>query len=248
VTNRETRASDAVSRRVVIAKGDGTDTDPDQGADPGLRARGAVVACQSRAGFTSASVKPAGRGLRFRGATRGNARFTATVFQTSTARSATRLRRVAAFGVRGSRTWNGRARGRRLARGIYSVRLTTRGRGPRPDVRGFAVRYTGSRFVALKPFQRSDSCGLLSYLRLASPAFGGSRPLVLDLATRRSATVTVTLSRGGRTRRASTRTSPNRLARVTFRAAGLPRGRYRVTVRVRAGSRRASGALYAAKL
>jgi PKD repeat protein len=233
LTNRETGKSDTATRRVTIDKGTGTDTDPaGQSRDTGAVA-GSVVACQSRAGFTSASAK---------------ARYTATIYQASKGNKATRLRKVASFSVKGSYRWNGKLKRGKLARGIYFAQLVARGNGPRPDQRGFALRYTGSRFVAMKPSQRQDTCGLLSYLRLSSPVFGGRYSLVVNLATTRSARVTVTLRGAGKSLHKTIKTSGNRLAKATFRPGKLRRGRYTVSVKAKAGKRTASGRLYATKL
>jgi hypothetical protein len=248
LTNRETGKRDTATRRVFIQKGTGTDSDPDQSKDSGVAA-GTVVACQSRAGFTRASVKPAGRGLSFSGRTRGGATYAATLFQASKGAKATKLRKLATFTIKGSKRWTGRLKTGKPARGVYYVQLSARGTGSRPDQRGFGLRYTGSRFVSLKPFQRQDTCGLLSYVRLASPVFGGRISLVANIATTRSARVTVTLARkGARSIRKTVKTSANRLKKVTFRAGKLRRGQYRVLVKVKAGKRTASGTLYAAKL
>jgi peptidase M28-like protein/PKD domain-containing protein len=248
VMNRETRKSDTATRRIFIQKGSGTDVDPDQSKDSGV-ASGSVIACQSRAGFTRASVKPAGRGLTFSGRTRDGAGYAATIFQASKGNRATKLRKVATFAVKGSKRWTGRLKTGKPARGVYYVQLSSRGTGARPDQRGFAVRYTGSRFVTLKPFQRQDTCGLLSYARLASPVFGGRISLVANIATTRAARVTVTLSRkGARSVRKSVKTSANRLKKVVFSARGLRRGQYRVSIRAKAGKRTGASTLYAGKL
>ena len=247
VTNRESGASDTATRRVTILEGEGTDTDPDQSKDPGL-ATGAVVACQSKAGFKRASVKPSGGGLTFSGTTTTKAPFDATLRRAAKGKKATRLRTVASFTVKKKKRWNGRLKGGRPARGVYIAELRSRGRGPRPEERGFALRYTGKRFVALKPFQRRDTCGLLSYARLSSPVFGGRYSLVLNLATTRAARVTVKLQRKGSSARRTVKTSANRLAKVSFKPGKLRRGAYTVTVKVKAGKQKASAKLYATRL
>jgi PKD repeat protein len=236
VTNRETGESDKATRRVTITQGDGNEADPaGQSRDVG-----SVVACQSSAGFTRASVKPSGRGLAFSGRTRTGSSFAATVYRAAKGRKATKLRKVASFAVNGSRKW----RPGKLGRGVYVAQLTARGRKARPDERGFAFRRKGSRFVKLKPFQRPDSCGLISYLRLSSPVFGGRFPLILNVATTRSARVTVKLSRKGG--RKTLKTSANRLGRVTFKP--RKRGTYKVTVKAWAGKATARGKLCAVRL
>jgi PKD repeat protein len=242
VTNRETGQSDTTTRRVTIAEGGGSDVDPAaQASDAG----GAVVACQSSSAFTSLSVKPSGAGLAFSGSTRDSAPFTATIYQAAKGKKATKLTKVTAFGVNGSYQWNPQG----LARGTYIAQVSARGQGTRQDRRGFAFRYSGSRFGALKPFQRKDSCGLLSYLRLSSPVFGGRYALALGVATTRGARVTVTLTRKGKKRaRKTVKTSANRISKVLFAPKKLPRGKYTVKVKAKAGKRKASGKLFAAKL
>jgi hypothetical protein len=239
VTNRETGKTDTATRRVTIAQGGGTETDP---AGQSSDAPGTVVACQSRAGFARVSVKPARRGLAFAGRTRTGAPFTATVYRAAKGRKATRLRKVASFAVNGSYRW----KAGKLARGVYVAQLRARGRGTRPDQRSYAFRLRGSRFAKLKPFQRADSCGLLSYLRLTSPVFGGRFPLSVNVATTRRARVTVKLSRKGG--RKTLRLSANRVGRATFSPRKLKRGTYKVTVTAKAGKQKARGKLFAVKL
>jgi hypothetical protein len=240
VTNRTTGQKDVATRRVTINGGEGTEADPDQSTDPGT-----VVPCQSNAGFARVSVKPSGAGLQFSGTTPRDAQFAATVYQAAAGRRAIQLRSVASFGVKGSYRWDGKPDSGRLARGSYIARVVARGRQTRSDQRAFAFRYTGSRFAQLKPFARRDTCGRLSYLRLASPVFGGRYPLTLNLATTKSGKVTVALSRKGkRVARKKVKTSANRLARVTFPARKLKRGTYKVVVK--AG--KARGKLFAARL
>ncbi len=250
VTNRDSHASDTIARRVSISTGNDNDADPDQSSDPGLRVAGSVVACQTDAGFRTASARPSGRGLRLTGDTRDGKPFVATVFRAATRRKATKLTRMGSFAVNGRLTWNGRLNGKRLAPGTYIVRLTSRGTGSRPDVRAFALRWTGSGFVARRAFQRPDSCGLISYLRLVSPTFSASRRLVLDVATTKDATVTATLSRRGvKPRRATLQLKANRLGKIRIPGRGLRRGEYRLRVGVQAGDgAKASHTLYAARL
>jgi hypothetical protein len=250
VTNRETHESDTATRLVTIQEGTGADTDPAaQSTDPGLTP-GAVVACQAASGFTKAAATPDGGGLTFSGETPNDAQFTATVFQAAKGARTTRLRKVASFPVQGSYHWDGRLETGTPAPGVYVAQLVARGRQTRPDQRSFAFRYTGSRFTALKRFQRRDTCCLLSYLRLSSPVFGGRYSLALRLVTTRAARVTVTLvpKHGKRGARKRIKTSANRLTRVLIRPRKLRRGPYTVKVKVKAGKRKASGRLYAARL
>lgn len=245
VTNRQTGEQDTATRRVTINPGDGNDTDPaSQSQD-----QGAVVACQSSNAFSSVSAKPDGAGLVFAGRTTNDAPFTATVYQAAKGRKAKKLAEVAKFGVSGSYRWDGKVDGKAVPRGTYVAQLSARGSGARPDERAFAFRKTGSRFGKLKRFQRKDTCGLLSVLRLSSPVFGGRVPLVANVATTDGARVTVTLQRKGkRAARKTVKTSPNRLAKVFFKPRKLKRGKYIVKVRAKAGKRKANGKLFAARL
>ena len=242
VTNRETGAKDKATRRVTIQQGAGSDTDPaGQSSDPG----GAVIACQSAATFTSVSVRPSGAGLAFSGQTRDDKPFAATVYRAAKGSKATKLRKVASFGVDGSQQWDPG----KLAAGVYVAEVVARGSGARPDRRAFAFRYSGSGFAALKRFSRADSCGLISHLRLSSPVFGGKYSLVLRVATTSGARVKVTLLRNGkRAARKAVKTSASRLKKVTFAAKKLRRGAYTVKVTAKAGGRKASGKLFASRL
>ena len=252
VTNRDTHQSDTVTRNVLVSsgEGEGNETDPDQSSDPGLRAKGSVIACQSGQGFRSVSVKPAGRGLRFEGSSAaGGNTFLAEVFQVAKGRRATKAKKVASFNVNGSFTWDGKPRRGSLSRGTYMVRVSMRGTGARPDVRGFGFDRT-TRFKTRKPFQRADSCELLSLARLSAPAFGGKQKLLVNFTTTQAAKVTVSVFRG-KAKKAVKRfrksTSPNRLQRVTLSPRRLKRGDYRVVIAARGAKGKQSTTLYARK-
>jgi hypothetical protein len=245
VTNRDTHVSDTMSTNVAIAEGNGNDADPSrQTSDPGLRAKGAVVACQSawQTGFQSLRVRPSGKGLRIDGQVTGGGGFLADVFRAAKGRRVGRAKRVASFTVNGSTRWNGRGA---TARGYYFIRLTTRGMGSRPDVRAFGLRRGAKRFRLLRRFQRPDSCEAVSLFRLESPVFGGKRKLGVAFTLTESGAAVVDLVRGSkRVKRYRRNATPNRLQKVRISPRGLRRGQYKVVLR--AGGKRET--LYATRL
>jgi hypothetical protein len=253
VTNRDSRKADTATRRVLVEKCEescSNDADPDQSADPGMRAQNSVVACQSGTGFSSLSVTPAGKGLRVDAAAPNGNSFLAEVFQAAKGRKAATPKKLASFSGAGSATWDGKLKKGALSKGTYFVRVSTRGTGPRPDVRGFGLDRKGAKFKARKPFQRADSCELLSLVRLDAPAFGGKRPLSVNFTTTKAARVTVSVFRGNAKkalRKFTKTTSPNRLARVKVAPRKLKAGEYRIVVSAAGGGGKQSAALYAVK-
>ena len=249
LTNRDTGKSDTASVNVAVITGSGTESDPaGQGDDPGLRQKNSVVACQSASdqGFTRASVKRAGKGLKFEGAARNGSAFLAEVFRVSKGRSATKPKRVARFEVNGSLTWNGKPRKGTLTPGAYFVRLTIRGTGSRPDVRSFGLERTGSAFKLRKPFQKIDSCNAISLFRLDAPAFGPKRGLTAAFTLTQAGKVTIEVFRGAKKVRTIRKPvkSANRLQKVAISPKKLKRGEYRIVLK--AGGKRAE--LFARKL
>jgi PKD repeat protein len=253
VTNRDSRKSDTATRNVLVETCDdkcANDADPDQSADPGLRAQNSVVACQSGTGFTSLSVKPAGKGLRVDATAPNGNSFLAELFQAAKGRKAGRPKKLTAFTGAGSATWNGKLKRGKLSKGTYFLRVSTRGTGPRPDVRGFGFDRKGTKFKSRKPFQRTDSCELLSLVRLDAPAFGGKRALLVNFTTTKAAKVTVSVFRGKARkalRKFTRTTSPNRLARVKVAPKKLKRGEYRIVVSAAGGGGKQAATLYAVK-
>ena len=252
VTNRDTHQADTVKRLVLVevCEGDNCAEDqvPDQSGDPGLRAQGSVVACQSGGGFTSVKVTPAGKGLKFEGATPTGG-FKAELYQVAKGRKATARKKLATFDVHGSFTWNGKLKKRKLGKGTYLVYVSTTGNGARPDVRGFGFTRT-AKFKTRKPFQRTDSCELLSLARLDTPAFGGKRSVTASVTTTKAAKVTVSVFRGkGKkaARKVTKTTSPNRLLKVKVTPKKLKRGEYRIVISATADGKTQSTTLYAVK-
>ena len=246
VTNRNTGEASAITRLVDVVDGDGNDVDPPgQDRDPGLARPGSVVACQSGTGFSSASVRPAGRGLRFEGRSASGQSFIARVFRATKGRRAIKPKLVASFEVNGSLTWNGKPSRGKLRNGTYYAQLDLRGTGSRADVRSFAFRRKGAKFKRLKAFRARESCDLISIASLSSPVFGGKRRLGISFATTKDSRVRVTVQRGKRVvKRFTRRTTANRLARVTLKPRKLRRGTYRITIKAGAKTVR----LYARRL
>ena len=246
VTNRDSQQADKVTRLVLVQEGEGTDVDPDQSGDPGLRAKNSVIACQSSGQFSSLSVKPSGKGLTFNASIPSGDVARVEVFRSAKGRKATKARRVARFSFpSGSYKWNGKGA---KARGVYFARVSTLGNGSRPDVRSFAFTKT-KRFKARKPFQRTDTCELVSLFRLGAPTFGGKQKLLVNFTTTQGAKVTVQVFRGKkRVKTFKATTSANRLQRVLLKPGKkLKRGEYRIKLTAVAGSSKQTRTLYARK-
>ncbi|HYF25503.1 MAG TPA: hypothetical protein VD931_07165, partial [Baekduia sp.] len=205
--------------------------------------------CATASGFTRARVARAkGGGLRFDLRLTG-APAVVEIFRAADGRRVVR-RRVARFERRGSFTWDGRVRGRRLPSGLYYAKLRTAQRPRGTDTRFVTLRRTSRGFTVAPAFRRTRSCGLLSRAELNHPAFSASRRLVLGYATTQPARVTVTVRRGSRVvRRLRTRTTrANRAVRVTLPQRGLRPGTYRVVVEARKGRERRRATLTARRL
>ena len=114
-------------------------------------------------------------------------------------------------------------------------------------MRSFAFTRT-KKFRARKPFQRTDSCDLLSLFRLGSPAFGGKQKLLVNFTTTKAAKVTVKVYRGSKkVKTLKAKTSANRLGRVSVSPRKLKRGEYKIKLSAVAGSEKQRGTLYARK-
>jgi beta-glucosidase len=195
-------------------------------------------ACATAAGFRSASIRPRGRGLRFRFARRGARRVTIDVFQQARGQRVIRPRLVARFRRSRALTWRGRANRRaRVGDGYLFARLRTRGRNGRLDSRYFALRRSGGRFSRRPAFRRRASCGPIRAFRLSGPSFGGSggRPLGIAYRLGSRARVRVVVLRGRRVvRRFRVRVRRGgRTYRFRVPSRGLPPGEYRVRLAAR---------------
>jgi hypothetical protein len=225
VTNRKTGQSDTAVNSVFVAEGTGDDKDPsDQTRDPGLAPAGSPVACQSSA-FASLKISPAGKGLRAEGTGKDGGSFLVEVFKVGKAKA----KKVTSFTVNGSATWDGKG----ATKGEYLVRATMRGKGPRPDVRGFAFSRGGKAFKARKPFQRPDTCGDVTLFRLTTPAFGGRTKLGIALALAKPGKVDVRVLKGRKLVKRFRKSvkEGNRLVRFTLSPKKLRKGEYKVILK-----------------
>jgi hypothetical protein len=220
---------------------------------PGL-AQGAAAegqeACATASGFRGVGVKPDGRGLRFSFQRSSSRRAQIDVFRQSGGRSIQRLDQVASFrGRRRGFTW--RARG--LDDGFYVVRFKVGQADGKSDLRRVAVRRAGGRFAVRPPFQRVDSCrSLVGAFRLNRPVFGGrqQRPLFASFRVNQAADVKLTVSRGGRVVRTTTRRHYVAGRQVTVRLTppGGARGEYRVDISAERSGRTATASLTSRRL
>lgn len=149
-------------------------------------------------------------------------------------------------------TWNGRANrpGRKVTDGYLFVRFKTgSGRG---EARRVALRRVRARLSLRPPFQRRDTCDLLTSFKLERPVFGGTsgRPLGIAYRLGLAGRVTVTVTRGSRTVKRYTRTisAGARTQRIRLSAKGLAVGDYRVRLQVRSGRQATTAALVARRL
>jgi hypothetical protein len=195
-------------------------------------------------------VRPRGRGLRFSFRRTSSRRAQIDVFRQSRGRSIRRLNRVATFrGRRRGFTW--RARG--LPNGYYVVRFRIGQADGKADLRRIAVRRRNGRFTVRPAFQRVDSCrSLIGAFRLSRPVFGGRqrRPLYASFRVNQAADVKLTVRRGGRIVRTTTRRRYVGGRQVTVRLTppGRARGDYSVEISAERAGRTATARLTARRL
>ena len=219
---------------------------PPESALPGPTTQPSGPGCEMSARLRSVSVRPAGRGLRIGFRTAQGTRARVEVFRQSRGRTIIGNRRVARFRPR-ERSFTWRARGARIGRGVYVVRLRSGG-----DVRRVAVRRGARRFSVRPRFERAPQCGVLRLFKLERPVFGGRTNRAVDVSfrLRRSARVSAVVRRGGRVVRRY-RARPARAGivhRLRLDSEGLPRGDHRVRLRVAVGGRVVSAVLVARRL
>ena len=84
---------------------------------------------------------------------------TVEILQTAKGRRIVKQKRVARFtGRTGTFTWNGRRGGKRVANGVYVVRLSVKDAAGRTDARRVVVRRKGGRFAKQGAFYLADAC------------------------------------------------------------------------------------------
>ena len=214
-------------------------------------------ACQSRAGFISASAKGAGRSgaLDFTFRRRVDEPVTVDIFQQSRGRKVTGERRVKRFENRtGAFRWNGRdEKGRKVPNGIYFARFRVEAPGGQADTVRVTLGRSNGRFGPRRAFYRRDSCGALQKFKLSRPVFGGTRKSKLGIAYRlnQAARVEITVTnRRERTvkRFAAKQVAANKTQRLTLSPRGLERGDYRVKIGVTRDGRTTTSTLTANRL
>lgn len=238
LSNRNTGASDTMDLEVtVIEEGKGEDNDPSgQNADPGLRAQGSVVACQSSV-LGNASVKPAGKDLNV---SLGDASRTgsAEVFQVGRSKN----KSLGKFTVKGS----AKIKVKGSKKGTFFARIVFRGTQARQDSRAFGFTRKGGKFKSRKAFQLPDTCDAITVFRLTTPAFGGKQKLGIAVVLREAGNVAVSVFRGKAKKAVKSfkaTAKPNTLVKFNLAPKKLKKGEYRVVLKA-AGQTKT---LYAAK-
>jgi hypothetical protein len=199
-------------------------------------------ACERGSAFLAAGARPSGKGLDISLRPRGGPA-TFEVFHQASGRRILAGRRVAFFhNTRADFHWKA---SKRLTSGFYVIRF--RGRAPNggTDVRRIAVRRSGGRFGRAYTVDRRRTCAPVDALRLGRGVFGGvgTRALGITLRMAETKRAVIEVSRGGRLVRSfpASTYAANRTYRLRLASKGLPRGRYRVVVKV-AGKVMASAA------
>jgi len=223
LTNRTTNETDSMELPIVVEDGAGDDNDPADQFSDRIPAKNSVVACQAVSAFRKASVKPAGKGLRFDFATTDPKKpVNIEVFQATKGKS----KRVAKFSKTASFTWKGK---KGLKKGSYFVRLVGIGANNQRDERFFALTFS-RKFKKAKAFTRNDGCELVSLFRLSAPAFG--KKLDIGVATTQATKVQVSVLRGKKAVKKFTKQSEaNRSLKFTLSGAKLKKGVYTVVLK-----------------
>jgi hypothetical protein len=218
-----------LSKCVKAAGGTGTDPGGPGGGGPGGGGPGDNPdACTATHALKTVSASPRRRGVRFgfQRAEGVTGPVKVTVFQRSIGRRVIKPRlRARLNGTRSAVRWNGRAKD-----GYFVVRFRHG-----TDTRRIALRRRGGRFTVQRPFHRPDKCGLVRQFKLGAPVFGGPTGAGLRISTvlGEQAGVAVVVRRGKKVvkRFNATAVEAGTVKRFRLKAAGLPRGLYRVTLR-----------------
>jgi photosystem II stability/assembly factor-like uncharacterized protein len=216
---------------------------------------GGPTACKASRALTSASVTPAGGGLKLRFSRSVKRPVQVDVFQESSGRRVITERLVARFAnAKPSFTWNGIANraGKRVSDGIYMVRFRLRESNGLVDTRRIDRQRAGGAWSSRPAHYGREGCTLLRAYKLERPAFGGTtrKPLGISYRLLETATVTVTVKRGPKVvkRYKAVTASPDTTHRLRFAQTGRPRGDYKVTVTAVKGNRRQARTLTSRKL
>ncbi|CAA9508172.1 MAG: Carboxypeptidase T precursor [uncultured Solirubrobacteraceae bacterium] len=235
--------------------GAGGATNPGPGQGQGQQNQ--PQACQSRAGFISASAKGAGRSgavdLTFR--RRVTQPVTVDIFQQSRGRKVVGERLVRRFTNKSAAfRWNGRdKRGRKVPNGVYFARFRVQAPNGQADTVRVTLGRSKGRFGPRRAFFARESCGTLKTFKLSRPVFGGTRSNKLGIAYRLNQAarveVTVTNRRERTIRRfAAKQVAANQTQRLTLSPKGLARGDYRVKLSVTQGGKTTTSVLTANRL
>jgi hypothetical protein len=231
VTNRRTGEADSMEVPITVAEGQGSDTDPAGQTADSLPPQGSVVACSSTAAMTRARATGKGRKISVDFATTSPNPVVAEVFLG---------RKRLAMSTKPF-TFTAKRKG------TYVVRISGTSANGYRDMRSFAFDLRGSKLAARKPFERPDSCELVSLFRLGGPTFSKSQAIAL--ATTQDAVVKVAVRRGKRVvKRFSVAAKANRAARLRLAGRGLRKGEYTFVLTATAGGAKQTERLYARKV
>ena len=246
--------------RPRAAAGGGTGTFEEPGSTPapapapvrssapsGSASSAGTTTCAPTAGFRTVGVQSYGRrGLELEFKRAVPAKAAVDVFQQSAGRRIVGERLVARFGNRADDVrWNGKANrvGRKVTDGYYFVRY----RVPTADgfdTRRIALRRVDGKWSRRPEFSRSARCDLVRMFKVERPVFGGRTNRALQIAFQAGAPARaqVTVLRGSRVvkRFAAEDVRARRTERLRLAATeGLPRGSYRVQLRLTQPGRKA---------
>ena len=222
----------------------------------GSGASGATT-CAPTAGFRTVGVQRYGRrGLELEFKRAVSSKAAVDVFQQSVGRRIVGERLVARFGNRVDDVrWNGKAnrQGRKVTDGYYFVRYrvpTSKG----TDTRRIALRRVNGKWSRRPGYSRSARCELVRMFKVERPVFGGrtNRALQIAFQAGSAARAQVTVFRGSKVvkRFAAQDVRAGRTTRLRFGATkSLPRGTYRVQLRLqRSGQKAVTSTLAAQRL
>ena len=153
-------------------------------------------ACASASGFDAVGADPRRKRVRFLFSRRTKNGVKVEVMQKSRGRRIVG-KRIALFrNKKKAFTWSGKG----AKDGYLQARFTTKAPNGRKDVRHVGLRRVKGKFRQVGQFDQRDSCGLLTYLRVRSPVFGGKarRPLSVAFRLSQQASVSFVVRRGNK--------------------------------------------------
>ena len=228
------RTGGSYGYRVMAVYGDGRLTRASNVEVVRVTADGPASCRRSRG---PASVNPRGGGLRFATAARISGPVRVDVLRQARGRKVVRERVLASFRGSGAFSWNGRiGKGRKLARGIYVLRMKGSTKDGDTVVRRTAIVRETGRFRRLPAYAGQPGCGVVRAFTLGRPVFGGTgkRPLQVAFELARQEAVRVSLLRGKRVVAQLFNGSPpaGAVQRLRIKSGRLRRGNYRVRLTV----------------